>query len=179
VLIHSKHTGSAERFLVMRHFLLALFASSLISGCYTFKGFSVDPNLATFKIAKFDNTTFNSPPNIDQTFTESLKRKISRESRLILDERNPDIQFDGSITKYQVSAVSPEPGETTALQRLSITVNIEYSNFSDEEDNWQQSFDFFADYSPNEQLLDRQDELIAVIFDQILEDIFNKAFTNW
>lgn len=175
----SKHSGSTQRFVFMRHFILALIASALFSGCYTFKGFSVDPALTTFKIAQFDNTTYNSPPNIHQTFTESLKRKISRESRLILNEQNPDIQFDGSISRYNVSSVSPEPGEFTALQRLSITVNIRYTNFSDEEDKWEQSFSFFADFAPDQQLIDVQDELIVIIFNQILEDIFNKAFTDW
>jgi len=174
-----KHTRLANRFVFMRYILLALFASTLVSGCYTFKGFSIDPELTTFRIAQFNNTTFNSPPNINQTFTEALKRKISRESRLVLDESNPDIQFDGTITRYNVSSVSPEPGEFTALQRLTITVNIEYTNISDEEDKWQQPFSFFADFPPEDQLIDRQDELIAIIFDQILEDIFNKAFTNW
>jgi len=178
-MIYAKHTGLVQRFVFMRYFLVALLSSSLLSGCYTFKGFSVDPELTTFKIAQFENTTFNSPPNINQTFTESLKRKISRESRLVLDESNPDIQFDGKISRYNVSSVSPEPGEFTALQRLSITVNISYTNFSDEEDKWEEPFSFFADFPPEDQLIDRQDELITIIFDQILEDIFNRAFTNW
>ena len=178
-MIYAKHTSPVRRFVIMRYFLIALFAAPLLSGCYTFKGFSVSPELTTFKIAQFDNTTYNSPPNINQTFTESLKRKISRESRLVLDETNPDIQFDGTITRFNVSSVSPEPGEFTALQRLTIAVNIRYSNFSDEEDKWEESFSFFADFSPDQQLIDVQDELIIIIFDQILEDIFNKAFTNW
>ena len=178
-MIIAKHTNPLGRFVFMRHLLMAFLASSLLSSCYTFKGFSISPELTTFKIAQFDNTTYNSPPNINQTFTESLKRKISRESRLVLDETNPDIQFDGTITGYNVSSVSPEPGEFTALQRLSITVNIRYTNFSDEEDKWEQPFSFFADFSPDQQLIDVQDELIIIIFDQILEDIFNKAFTNW
>jgi hypothetical protein len=121
----------------------------------------------------------NAPPNINQTYSESLKLKISRESRLLLDERNPDIQFGGSITRYNVSAVSPEPGEFAALQRLEITVQIEYTNFTDPEDEWTQPFSFFADFAPSQNLLDVQDELIVTIFDQINEDLFNKAFTNW
>ncbi|RLD17880.1 MAG: hypothetical protein DRI69_11390 [Bacteroidetes bacterium] len=178
-MIYIKHTDPTQRFVFMRHLLLALVVSSLFTGCYTFKGFNVDPELTTFKISQFDNTTFNSPPNINQTFTEALKRKVSRESRLVLEEQNPDIQFDGSISRYNVSSVSPEPGEFTALQRLSITVQIRYTNHSDEEDTWEQPFSFFADFAPEQQLIDVQDELIAIIFDQILEDIFNKAFTNW
>ena len=159
--------------------MLAALCSLVFSGCYTFKGFSIDPELETFYVEQFENKAFNAPPNINQTFTETLKIKVSRESRLVINELNPDIKFDGTITRYQVSAVSPEPGEVTALQRLDITVDVEYYNMRDLEDTWRQSFTFFADFSPGQNLLDVQDELIAIIFEQIQEDIFNKAFANW
>ena len=174
-----QHIPSWTRFIfMMRAVLLTLLVTSGI-GCYSFKGFAPDPALETYRIDRFNLTAPNAPPNINQTFTEGLKRKISRESRLILDENDPDIQFGGAITRYHVSSVSPEPGEFAALQRLEITVNIEYTNFNDPEDKWTQGFSFFADYAPDVNLLDVQDELIETIFDQINEDIFNRAFTNW
>jgi len=171
------HPTSRLPFMI-RTLLILVFMSQIV-GCYTFKGFSVDPSLETFRVATFTIAAPNAPPNINQTYSESLKRKVSRESRLILDERDPDIQFGGSIKRFFVSSVSPEPGEFAALQRLEITVQIEYTNFTDPEDKWSQPFSFFADFAPDQNLLDVQDELIAVIFDQINEDLFNKAFTNW
>ena len=160
---------------------LVIFMVSIATwqGCYSVQGFSIDPDLETFRIQDFGNTALNAPPNINQTFSEALKLKISRESRLTLDEFNPDIQFGGAITRYAVTSVSPEPGEVTGLQRLEIVVNIEYVNYTDTEDNWNQAFSFFRDYSPALNLLDIQDALIEEIFDQIIEDIFNRAFTDW
>ena len=163
----------------MRILSLIVLISVFQTGCYKFRGFSVDPSLTTFRVAQFNVTAPNAPPNINQTFSEGLKRKISRESRLVLNETNPDLQFAGTVTRYHVSAVSPEPGEFAALQRLEITVSVEYTNFRDPEDTWTQNFSFFADFPPEQNLLDVQDDLILVIFDQIEEDIFNKAFTNW
>lgn len=168
----------------MTRALILILVVVQLTGCgsctaYTFKGFSVDPSLETFRVANFTVAAPNAPPNINQTYSESLKLKIARESRLTIDERNPDIQFGGSITRYNVSAVSPEPGEFAALQRLEITVQIDYTNFTDTEDKWTQPFSFFADFAPSQNLLDVQDELIETIFDQINEDLFNKAFTNW
>lgn len=163
----------------MIRLLIAFMLLGALTGCYRFNGFSVDPEITTFRIAQFRSVAPNAPPNIGQTFTESLKRKIARESRLVLNENNPDIQFDGVISQYNVRAVSPEPGEFAALQRLEITVNVEYTNFMDEEDTWSQPFSFFADFSPETNLIDVQDDLINTIFDQIQEDLFNKAFTDW
>lgn len=156
--------------------LLVLLAAT---GCYTFKGYSISPEIETFFVEQFENKAFNAPPNINQTFSESFKLKINRESRLVLDSRNPDILFSGAITRYTVTSVSPEPGETTALQRLDVTVEVEYTNTRDLEDQWKQSFSFFADFLPDQNLLDVQDQLIETIFIQIQEDIFNKAFANW
>lgn len=150
-----------------------------LGGCYTFKGYSIDPEIETFYVDQFDIRAFSAPPNINQTFSEQFKLKINRESRLVLDSRNPDIVFSGAITRYNVSSVSPEPGETTALQRLDITVEVVYTNKRDLEDTWKQNFSFFADFSPDQNLLDVQDQLIETIFTQIQEDIFNKAFANW
>ena len=176
----SKYIPLGMRYLSVRTLLLTvLVVLSGLTSCYTFKGFSVDPELTTFRVVQFRSVAPNAPPNIGQTFTESLKRKISRESRLLLNENNPDIQFDGTVSRYDVRAVSPEPGEFAALQRLEVTVNVEYTNFQDPDDAWSQPFSFFADFSPNQNLLDVQDDLINTIFDQIQEDLFNRAFTNW
>lgn len=152
---------------------------TLMHGCYSFRSFGIDPSLESFFVDQFEVQAFAAPPNINQTFSERLKLKIYRESRLVLDEANPDIVFDGAITRYEVLSVSPEPGEFAALQRLEITVRVKYENTRDEKGNWEQSFSFFADFSPDQNLLDVQDQLIDIIFDQILEDIFNKAFGNW
>lgn len=149
------------------------------SGCYTFKGFNIDPELTTFAVLDFRNTTPNAPPTIQQTFQELLKEKINRESRLAADQENPDITFSGSITRFSVTAVSPEANATTASNRLDIAVSITYENVLNEKDRWTQTFSHFLDFPSDVNLLDVQDELIDQIFDQILEDIFNKAFTNW
>lgn len=163
-----------------RTILVLLIGMTLgIQGCYTFKGYSISDDLETFYVTNFQVNAPLAPPTINQTFQESLKLKILRESQLKFAERDPDLVFDGSISGFDVRAVSPEPGERTAFNRLEIRVNIEYTDNSNEENNWISNFTFFQDFPSNQNLLDVQDELIETIFDQLLEDIFNKAFTNW
>ena len=149
------------------------------TGCYTFKGYSIDQELETFAVANFRDNTTNAPPTINQTFSESLKEKVNRESRLKFNDVDPDILFAGSINSFLVTAVAPQPGETTAFNRLEIRVFIDYKDSLNEENNWESNFSHFQDFPSNQNLLGVQDELIDAIFDQIIEDIFNKAFTNW
>jgi hypothetical protein len=75
--------------------------------------------------------------------------------------------------------VAPQPGETTQFNRLTISLQVEFTNQTDPEQNWKNTFSWFADYGANENLNSVQDDLHEVIFTQLTENIFNKAFTNW
>ena len=75
--------------------------------------------------------------------------------------------------------VAPQPGETTQFNRLTITIQIEFINNTDPEQNWKQSFNWFSDYDANENLPNVQDDLHEEIITELVENVFNKAFTNW
>jgi hypothetical protein len=162
----------------MKYFYLVVVLLSLNS-CYSLKNVSISPDLQSFYINKFENKALNSPPIITQIFEETLLNKIRNESRLKYQEIDPHVEFSGAIVGYNVLSVAPEPNETTAFNRLQITVQVSYANSLDEKDKWQQNFSFFENYRSDVNLIDVQDNLISLIYDQIVEDIFNKAFTNW
>lgn len=166
--------------LLSRAIILALCSVSILSpGCYSFKGFSIGQELSTFGVSDFRNTAVNAPPTIQQTFQERLKEKVIRESRLKFDDVNPDLTFSGTITRFSVTAVAPERDATTSANRLDIAVNVTYENARNEKNRWTQTFSHFADFATTDNLLDIQDQLITIIFDQVIEDIFNKAFADW
>lgn len=157
--------------------LLLLFSSSACK--YSFTGISIPDNVRTFYVAPFDVEAPNAEPTISQTFSDALRDKIQIESRLNQSEVDPHCEFKGTITRYQVSSVAPQPGELTAFNRLDVTVNVEFINQKDDTQSWKQSFSYFSDFASDEIFLDIQDGLIETINEQLVEDIFNKAFTNW
>lgn len=151
-----------------------------LSGCkVSLSGNSIPPEVKTFYVGNFKLNAPNAPATVPQTFAELLKDKISRESRLEFTNLNPDIEFNGAIQNFTVSAVAPKPDEQTSFNRLTIYVAIEYTNHLDTKGEWQRTFSHFADFPTDQNLLQVQDDLITIIFDQILEDIFNQAFNNW
>lgn len=152
---------------------------SLCTGCYSLKGYSIAPEVQTYYVSNFKLTALNAPATITQTFAESLKDKISKESRLKYSDNSPHIEFNGTIQGYNVSSVAPQPNETTAFNRLTINVSVEYINNLDPKDTWTKTFSHFADFPTTVNLLSVQDDLIVIIFNQIQEDIFNQAFNNW
>jgi len=151
-----------------------------LQGCrYGFKGTSIDPSVNTFFVDVFKVEPRNAPAIIGQDFSNLLTDKIRRESRLDPIDTDPDLEFEGAITVFEVSYEAPQPGETTAFNRLNMTISVEYTDNLKEDANWKQNFSFFFDFASDANLIDIQDDAINAIFDQMVEDVFNKAFTNW
>lgn len=159
--------------------VLGLFYLLFQSSCYSFSGISIDPSVQTYYVAQFKNNALNAPPILEQTVTEQLKEKIRTESRLTFNDTSPDIEFEGSIVDFRVTSEAPQPGESTAINRLTIITAVEYINNFNEEKGWKSNFSFFFDFPSSQDLSQVQDQAIEVILDQMMEDIFNKAFTDW
>ncbi len=161
-------------------FLLLIFVLNL-QACYSFKGISIPPEVSSYYISTFENRAGNAPAGIAQLFSESLKDKIRNGSRLKFTEDTPDIEFDGSISSYQVRSMAPTAGNETAFNRLTISINVNFTNTlsENEEEDWTKSFSWFQDFSNDQDLTSNQDEFIETIFNQLTEDVFNHAFTNW
>ena len=159
--------------------LLIALLQSCIPGAYKFNETSINPTINTFYVGGFELRAANAPPNLANTIEQALNQKIRQESRLDENQVNPDIEFKAVINTYRVSSEAPQAGEQTAFNRLTIGLQIEYVDNQDKERNWKQNFSRFADFDANQNLLDVQDELIDIINELLMEDIFNKAFTDW
>jgi hypothetical protein len=149
------------------------------SSCYSFRGVSISPDVFTFYVDDFELNALNAPVTLDQEFSEALRDKIRRETRLTLTEVDPDLIFGGAIMRYDVTALDPVQGERTALNRLTIGIRIDYESMKEKDDKWQQTFSFFQDFPADQNLADVEVQLIEAIFEQITEDVFNRAFSNW
>ncbi len=157
-----------------------LLGAVLWSGCYSFKGISIDPNDKTFFVQTFESVAPNAPPTYAIDFAEALKQKIRTETRLRLQQDNPDLEFSGQVTGYNVVPIAPKPGEVVARNRLEIRLSVTLTS-RDEKRSWPtpRNFSYFAEFGNDQDLLSIQDQLISEINPQLLEDVFNAAFNNW
>jgi hypothetical protein len=146
---------------------------------YSFTGASISPNVKTVTILNFPNNAGLVVPTLSRTLTEALKDYFSSQTNLILIERNGDLLLDGSITSYAVLPVAIQGNETAALNRLTITVSVKFTNKTDPKQNWETSFSRYQDYSSSFNLSTVEEGLIRQITDQLVQDIFNKAVVNW
>jgi len=149
------------------------------SNRYSFKGISIPADVETYYVNPFKNNALNAPPTLAIETSEALREKIRRESPLVANATHPDIEFKGTIVDFRVTAEAPQPGEFTSINRLTIVTKIDYISNKNEEDNFSQNFTRFFDFPATTELASIQSLAIEDILNQIMEDIFNKAFTNW
>jgi hypothetical protein len=157
---------------------LAVFFLS-ISCSFRFNAYDISPDVKTFSVAQFETTAGNAPPTIGQQFSEQLKQRILNDTRLQYRDSKGDIEFSGAVTSYQVSPIAPQPGQTVALQRLTLRMDIECKSEKQEIKSWSPSFTRFADFAADADLSAVETRLVKEIYDQIIEDVFNRAFSNW
>ena len=160
--------------------LSMLISVSIFQSCtISLSGATLDPELKTFYIPNFTNNAENALPSLSQKLTEDLKDKVRAESRLVLSEEEPDIEFRGTLVDYRITAEAPRTGESTAINRLTITLAISYFNNRKNTEIWQKNFSFFYDFSSVIDFSSVQETANKAISKQIMEDIFNAAFSNW
>lgn len=133
----------------------------------------------TISIDFFPNKASLVNPALSQSLTDALRDKFVNQTSLELTEQNAELHLEGEIVSYITNSVAIQANETAALNRLSITVNVRFTNTSKEDDSFEQSFTGFEDYDANLSFASVEDELIVIIAERIVQDIFNKALVNW
>ncbi len=146
---------------------------------YSFTGASIAPDVKTVSIQFFKNNAPLANPTLSQSFTEALKDIFNSQTNLGLAASGGDLNFEGAITGYSTSPVAIQGNDAAALNRLTITVSVKFTNLKDEKQNFEQSFSRFADYSSSENLSSVEANLIRDINGQLVQDIFNRAVSNW
>ncbi|MDE5574352.1 MAG: hypothetical protein K2I87_01400, partial [Bacteroidales bacterium] len=66
-----------------------------------------------------------------------------------------------------------------AMNRLTITVQVRYVNRFDAKTNFSQNFSRYRDYDSRLSLASVEASLIEEIVDELVDDIYQRAFVNW
>ena len=161
---------------------LIILALLLLSGCrvsISLTGGTVDPRAKTVAIMTFPNNASLVNPTLSQSFTTALKDKIQGQTPLTIVSENGDYTIEGEIVNYAVNPVAIQGNDTPAMNRLTITVRVRFTNKFDEKQDFEQTFSRYADYYSSQNLSSVESGLVADISDALTDDIFNKAFVNW
>ncbi len=159
--------------------ILLTLACCLSCKIYRFTDAAVDPNWKTFTMSQTLNVATLQNPNAAPNFTEKLKEKFLRETRLVLIRESGDLEFSAIITEYNVDPVAITNTETTAQNRLNISVKVDCVNKQDKTKSFSQIFRDGENYDASRQLSDVETGLVNTIYDRLVQQIFNRTFGNW
>ena len=162
-------------------FYLLFIISSIIMGCgsYSFKGSTLSSDLKTIAINNFTLAAAGGPANLSNTITEKLKEYYQRNTQLKIKTSNTDLMLEGSVVGYDLTPQAPTSQDKAGLNRLTITIQVHFTNNKDEEKSFDQNFSFYADFQQTQTLNQVEAKLIPIILDQIVLDIFNKSAGDW
>jgi hypothetical protein len=159
-----------------------IFSLILLSGCsmkYSFTGASIPPEVKTINIKFFPNNASLVDPTLSQRLTDALREKFINETNLILVNDGGDLVLEGSITDYFTQPVSIQDNDQAALNRLTIKLDVVFTNNFDDKMSFDTQFTRFSDYSSDQNLTEVQEPLTNEINTMLVQDIFNKAVINW
>jgi Lipopolysaccharide-assembly len=153
----------------------------LITGCkiYSFTGTTLSSELKTITIQNFVMNTAGGPANLTLSFTEKLKEYYQRNTSLKLKPNDADLLLEGSITGYELTPVSATSSDKAALNRLTIRIEVRFTNNKDEEQNFEKEFSFYQDFPQEQNLSQVEGTLVPKIIDQIVLNIFNDTAAQW
>jgi len=155
----------------------------LFGGCsvgVSFTGASIPADARSVSVQYFQNQAPLAGPSTSQTFTDALRDYLTSQSHLPL-VTNGDLDFSGAVTGFTTQAVAATSATTanSSLTRLTITIEVTFSDKNDPKKNFTASFSRYADYVSSQSLAAVQGDLITQINKQLVQDVFDKAFNNW
>jgi len=153
----------------------------VFQGCsvYNFTG-AGKIDAKTFQVNYFQNSAALVEPGIDRTFTQKLQNLIQNQTTLNLVNTGGDLIYEGEIVDYRISPTTATADQRAAESRLSITVNVRFSNKNKESDSFEKRFSFFYNFPGTQQLVGSQlNTAVDEIFERITQDIFNESLAKW
>lgn len=166
-----------------KYFYILLIFTIALNSCtvnYSFTGGKdLHPNVKTVTVDFFPNRASLVQPNLSNVFTEALKNKFVSQTNLELVNYGGDITFEGEITNYDVAAQAFQGNETAALNRLTISIKVKYTNAIEPNKSFESIFTRYADFESSQSLMAVEGDLIQQISDEIVVDIYNRTVVNW
>jgi len=158
-------------------------------GCvvkYSFTGAAIDAAALTFSVTHFPNNATYVSPTLSDAFTNELIDRIDRQTRLSQVREDGDLSFSGEIVNWtnvpsMVSAANDGGlGAGATMNRLTITVRVTFTNVYSPENNFSnRSFQAFADFPSERDIMQAEGELIPQIVEDLVTQIYNAALANW
>lgn len=159
-----------------------IIACCIVQSCklYSLSGVTIPENVKTYQVDFFNNQAAIIEPGIERTFTLELQEQILNQTSLDLVNKKGDYIYQGEITRYFIAPMTATADNTASQNRLTIEVNLRFTDTKNDKNSFERKFNFFYDYPATTQLTGGAlDTALEIIYDQIVQDIINATLMKW
>jgi hypothetical protein len=146
---------------------------------YSFTGTNIPADVKTYSVFYFPNRAKLINPTLSNDFTEKLKSKLQKQTKLKEESESGDLLYEGQITEYEVRPMAIQKEDMAAQNRLTVSVRLKYTNNKDHEQDFDKTFSAYEDFSSSMSLNDVESSIVPEILEKLIEDIFNATIANW
>ena len=161
-------------------FASVMFAIATISSCGVYSPYGAATSGAkTFSVSIFEATHPMVSATSALSISESLVNRVQRQSTLKLVDGESELTFSGKVVDWLVQPINVQGDETASANRVTITVDVIYTNSLDESLSFQRKFNRFVDVPSSSDIFSIEDEIASEIGELLSLDIFNASLGNW
>lgn len=160
-------------------FLVLSFNSCTIS--YKLNGASIDySKIKSISIADFPNVASFVYPPLSNLFSETLRDKYTRQTRLQLLRSGGDLDLQGEIVSQEFTSLAISSDGYASKMRLTLTVNVRFTNSKNSEEDFEKRYSAFQTYDFNQLTPETaQETLLPLIINDIADEIYNDTVARW
>ncbi len=167
----------------LQHLALALMIF-MLSGCssckYGFKDVAPIPTeVKTFRVNYLENKAQYVNTQLSPQLTERLKQKIIGTTRLT-QTNNDDAHYDisGFVSQYYATTVAISNNQSSG-NRLNVGFHLVFRNTLDDTKSFEADIARTFDFPATQSLQDAERSLNEEMVKNIVDEVFNRIFSNW
>ena len=156
---------------------ILLLAVCFFSGCYSFRDVSIPPEVKTIRIQYIENRAPYVNPQLAPLYNDRLKQKITNQTKLtVVQSDNADYDVSGTITNYSLTTAAIS-NQQAATNRLTVSIKLTLRDNNNKTKSFDVSRNF--DFSANLTLQQAEAQLNVDIIRSMVDETFNRIFSNW
>ncbi|MFO7845938.1 MAG: LptE family protein [Balneolaceae bacterium] len=163
--------------------LIALGASLFLSACisYSFTGTSIPNSVRNVYIPFFQDNSQSGLGDLSDRLNNALINRFVNQSRLSLnnDKDDADSWMEGSIQSYSNRPVSVGGDEQANLNEIQIVVRATFQFADSDEPEYSKNFTGNGTYDVLDNPVDGEIEAAEEALQQIANNAFNDAVSDW
>jgi len=163
--------------------LISLFAIVAFSSClkYSFTGASIPPGVNSIYIPFFPDQSRSGLGDLSDRLNRTLIDRFINQSKLQLagSAEEADAILDGSITSYSNRPFSIGGNEQANQNQVQIMVNASFIYTDNDAPEWDKAFNGNFTFDPTEDPIAGERNAADEALEQIANNMFNDAVSNW